>query len=257
MDDKKAGRSHHQDQRVRKSSSLGKPSSRPMEIIYGDVNAEVALHLDMIHMDIILRNIIAEFSSDQKLIKTARSISYKVGGVKKPVGKRIGGVCLEEIVKVMETLINNTPDLPSSVVAYVHTYLGLIRQQQEKFDGAIHAYIKALWIRVASHQPAELIAVASYRLGVAYILDDDIDNAKVSLKQSIQYYSQSSTMAMDHEFVLAAKKSLSEIKTQSSGDFSKSEQLSKKKQSRLDRDEDTVTTTDLTVSTGRRSLGQW
>ena len=65
---------------------------------------------------------------------------------------------------------------------------------------------------------------------------------------------------MDHEFVIAAKKCLSDIgntPTPRGGDEkSKSEQLRLKK-SRFDRDEETVTTSDMSEATGRRSLSQW
>jgi tetratricopeptide (TPR) repeat protein len=211
-----------------------------VEVLFGNVSTDVVLGLDAAHLDGILMKIICEFSADRRksLIKTAKSVSYNIGAVKKPVGTRIGGANLEEIADMMETLLSNT-NLPASVVAYVHTYLGMIRQQQKRYDDAIGAFVKALWIRRSCNQPLELIAVASYRLGVAHSLNDDIEDAKVALKQAIQYYSKV-PISMDHEFVVAAQKCLWELKH---GERSLSYRRIQDKLDLLDKDEATIRTT--------------
>lgn len=122
---------------------------------------------------------------------------------------------LEQIASVLETFLYTTSDLPAGVVAYVHTYLGLIRQQQERFGIAIESLIKALWIRRSAGQSFELIAVASHRLGVAYSLAENYTNAKAALKQAIEYYARTG-LSEDHEFVVLAKNQLFDIKTRSS-----------------------------------------
>lgn len=229
-------------------------SSKVVEAIFEGVSSDVVLGLDAAHLDIILMRIISQFSTNRKLVKKAQTLSYNIGAVKRPVGTRIGGVNLEEIAEVMETLLSTADNLPAGVVAYVHTYLGMIRQQQKRYDGAIDAFVKALWIRRSSSQPLELIAVASHRLGVVYSLNDDVEDAMVALKQAIQYYSKS-PISMDHEFVVAAQNILFELKKNDDRPLLTSQRLPTKLFDIFERDEGTVTTADITEggwSTSRR-----
>lgn len=246
--------------RIQQRSNQGKTRSaskmshhpRPVEPLFDEVSAEVVLDLDMDHLDIILRNVIKHFSDNRSLIKTARNLSYKVGAVKKPVGKRIGGVNLEDIAEVLETALSTLVELPTAVVAYIHTYLGMIHQQENRYDLAIASFVKALWLRRSAHQPVELIAVASYRLGLAYALNGDVVNAKAALKQAIQFYSKA-PMPMDHEFVLAAQNHLFELKKQGGADDA--DTFFKPKPFGIERDAETVTTSDsmtASYSEGRR-----
>jgi len=208
----------------------------------------------MDHLDVVLRNIVKDFSSNRSLVKKARSLSYQVGAVKKPVGKQIGGVNLEDIAEILETAVSTIDDLPSAAVAYIHTYLGLIRQQENRYGGAIDSFVKALWIRRSARQPIELIAVASYRLGVAYALNGDNGNATAALKQAIQFYSKAS-ISMDHEFVVAAQNYLFQLKKQHQGNGDGSDSFFKSKPFCSERDAETVTTKDSAsyYSEGRRS----
>ena len=144
----------------------------------------------------------------------------------------------------MEFMLSTKTALPSSVVAYIHTYLGMIRQQQKHYDAAIDAFVKALFIRRSANQPLVLIAVTCYRLGIAYRLNNDIDNAMLHLKQAIQYYSKAETISMDHQFVVAAQNSLFELKQ---GEGSSSARFSQSNTFRKSfKDEGTVSTSELT-----------
>lgn len=226
-------------------SGRGLGRSKPLvETIYEGVTMDVSLEIDPAHIDVILTRVIMDFSRSSKLIKTARSLSYKIGPVRQAVGKRIGGVEWEEIAVVLEMLLSSTKGLPGSVVAYVYTYLGMIRQRQKRFDMAVDAFVKALWIRKSSNQSPELIAVASYRLGAAYCLNNDKENAMAALKQAIQHFSSpSATISMDHDLVLATQNKLFIVKNYGRAS---SEKILRRADS--ERDTETVTTAGVTAS---------
>ena len=244
----------------KKESSERSPLVPPkplVETVYEGVTANVALELSAQHVDILLTKVMPTFSRNTKLIKTARSLSFRIGTVRQAVGKRIGGVDLEEIAVLIEMLLSTTKGLPGSVVAYVYTCLGMIRKRQKRYENAIDALVKALWIRLSAAQPPELIAVASHRLGAAYALNDDKENAIAALKRAIQYYSSSTSISMDHELVVATQNRLFILKN--FGRPSSERVLLKKAYSERG-DTETVKTADVTAGSwtdrGSRSHSQ-
>ena len=80
----------------RRSSLIGGKKktlpSRQVEVIFQGVTADVVLDLDAAHLDIVLVKITSEFSGNPDLVKKAKSLSYKIGAVKYPVGMKIGEV---------------------------------------------------------------------------------------------------------------------------------------------------------------------
>jgi tetratricopeptide (TPR) repeat protein len=174
-----------------------------MEKIYSNRTITVCFELDLDHLNLILYEAIALFSSDEELIEMARLKSRHLSAIYQKKEK-LTEDDLDQICTILETFLSSTSVLPAPVVAHVHTYIGLIRQHQERYDCAIDSLLKALWVRTSAQEPADHIAVASHRLGLAYGLASNVGQASSLLQKALQHY-QEAHVPRDHGFVLSAK----------------------------------------------------
>lgn len=166
----------------------------------------------MVHLNVILREVIRHYSTDKEIITTGRMVSSHISSVNRKIGKlSVGG--LDQIASVLETFLSSTEDLPAPIVAYVHTYLGLIRERQRRYDEAIDSLVKALWIRKSANESDINIAVASHRLGISYSHAGDYRNASAALRRALQYYARGN-LANNHRFVLSAANRLEAFRLQ-------------------------------------------
>ena len=178
-----------------------------METIYKDRSIPVRLGLDLNHLLLILREAISLFSTETELQNAARLKSEQLAALYEQ-DEQITEEDLDQICTILETFVSSPRDeLPPSLVAYVHTYVGLIRQDQRRYTCAVTSFLKALWVRTAAHDPAEQIAVATHRLGVAYGLAGELNQAASLLSKALQHY-EDAQVPGDHHFIRLAKKSL-------------------------------------------------
>ena len=191
----------------------GGRNSKLLEIVYNHRMVPVGDGLDIEHVVLVLAEAIPQFCPDHDLVQMARykaqHLALKYGG---PHGKQGGGPSLsdddlEDVAMILEDFLGSTNELPPNVVAYVHTYIGLVRQYQERYASAIVSLLKALWILKSSRGAPDRLAVSCYRLGLVYGLAGDFNEATTLLKRAIDYYDEAS-VAKDHHFVVVAKKAL-------------------------------------------------
>lgn len=192
--------------------------SKLLETIYSHRVIPVANGLDIEHLVVVLAEAIPEFCKDCDLVKMAKikarhlAMKYKDH---RHDGPAISADDLEDVAMILEDFLGSTESIPPSLVAYVHTYIGLVRQYEERYSSAIVSLLKALWIRKSSHEESDRLAVSCHRLGLVYGLAGDFEQAVNLLQRAIEYY-QEAKIAEDHHFVLGAKKSIKLFQEQKS-----------------------------------------
>lgn len=121
---------------------------------------------------------------------------------------------------------------PASLIAQIHTNIGLLQARQENFQSAIDHLVKALWmlrttttttttIRTSSQQQNKtssssysdhmMIGLTSHRLAIMYGLSLQYNQAASLLERAIQHYNGTPTMISskeDHPLIISAKQSL-------------------------------------------------
>jgi tetratricopeptide (TPR) repeat protein len=167
------------------------------------------LGLDADHLDLILRETIPRFSIDKELIAMARFLSMQLSEKELKHTEYV----LEQIAAILETFLSSTDALPPAVVAYVHTYLGLVDLQLKQHSSAINHLLKALWIRTSAHEPEDHIAVAQHRLALAYGAALEFSKATSLLQRAHQHYDEA-RVPRHHLFVKHARNSLEKYKVQ-------------------------------------------
>lgn len=187
----------------------GSKHGQLLETIYSDRVVPVGNGLDINHLVLVLAEAIPQFSNDSELMQTARrKARYLIENFPdRKHGTALSDDDLEDVAMILEDFLCSTENIPPNVVAYVHTYIGLVRQYQERYSSAIVSLLKALWIRKASHEEADRLAVSCHRLALVYGLAGDFEQATTLLERAIQYYDMAH-ISKDHHFVAGAKKSL-------------------------------------------------
>ncbi len=181
-----------------------------LETVYRQRVVPVVNCLDIEHIVVVLAEAIPEFCKDNDLVQMAMmkarylALKYRDQHDKRLV---IAEEDLEDVAMILEDFLGSTESIPPSLVAYVHTYIGLLRQYEERYSSAIVSLLKALWIRKSSHEEADRLAVSCHRLGLVYGLDKNFEQATKLLKRAIEYYHEAN-IADDHQFVMGAKSSI-------------------------------------------------
>jgi len=186
--------------------------------------------LDIEHLVVILAEAIPVYCKDDDLVQTARikarqlTVKYDEQYQQQhhqqhyhqkmqqqqnndDEGLLIADDDLEDVAMILEDFLGTTESIPPSLVAYVHTYIGLVRQYEERYASAIVSLLKALWIRKSSHEEADRLAVSCHRLGLVYGLAGDFEKAINLLNRAIEYY-QEANVSDDHPFVMGASNSI-------------------------------------------------
>jgi tetratricopeptide (TPR) repeat protein len=180
-----------------------------METIYRNRVVPVCIGLDLDHLTLILHEAIPLFSIDSELMEIAQMQYMHLTAVCEEKEK-LSEDDLDQIAIILETFVSSTKDLPPMVVAYAHTYIGLVRQHQERYPSAIDSLLKTLWVQTSAHEPADRIAVSSHRLGLAYGASSDFVQASSLLKKALQLYEEAHVPRY-HQFVLSAKRGLAQF----------------------------------------------
>lgn len=187
-------------------------NSQLLETVYSHRVVPVGNGLDIEHLVMVLAEALPEFCPNQELVQMARE---KARYLTRTYGQShhkqrqpsLSDDDLEDVAMILEDFLGSTEALPPTVVAYVHTYIGLVRQYQERYSSAIVSLLRALWIRKSAHDEPDRLAVSCHRLGLVYGLAGDFEQAKSLLDRAILYYEQAH-IAKDHHFVVGAKRSL-------------------------------------------------
>lgn len=167
------------------------------------VSAELGLNLEQ--LELILREAIKLYSDDEELIEMAMIHSQNVQTALENE-RRLSVDQVDQIATVLETFVSCSTEAPSTLVAHVHTKIGLLQLLQENFNSAINHLLKALWIRNNAQESADRLALASHRLGLAYGMSSNFFQATSLLEKAIQCYDEAHVPA-SHHLVLSAKQS--------------------------------------------------
>eukprot|EP00545_Synedropsis_sp_CCMP1620_P003182 CAMPEP_0119006698 /NCGR_PEP_ID=MMETSP1176-20130426/2472_1 /TAXON_ID=265551 /ORGANISM="Synedropsis recta cf, Strain CCMP1620" /LENGTH=266 /DNA_ID=CAMNT_0006958661 /DNA_START=95 /DNA_END=895 /DNA_ORIENTATION=- len=143
---------------------------------------------DYCECDVLVRHIRAQFSG-----LAARNTS----------NKDLSRQELGEIVDALQEIVNTSPRLSPKVVAYIHSTIGLVRQLRGENDAAIHAFMKALWIATATHEPnAVEIGLTVHRLGIVHGQNGNLNQAATMLEKALAIY-QSAELTEAHPYVIS------------------------------------------------------
>jgi tetratricopeptide (TPR) repeat protein len=180
-----------------------------LETVYSHRVVPVGNGLDLDHLLLVLAEAIPQFSTDTELVQMARTKARYLAETFPDAkqGTALSDDDLEDVAMILEDFLSSTKNMPPDMVAYVHTYIGLVRQYQERYSSAVVSLLKALWIRKASHEEADRLAVSCHRLGLVYGLAGDFEQATTLLERAIQYYDEAH-IAKGHHFVTGARKAL-------------------------------------------------
>jgi tetratricopeptide (TPR) repeat protein len=195
-----------------------------LETVYNHRVVPAGNGLDMEHLVVILAEAIPEFCKDHDLVHMARSKArqltmkyrrdnddddryYNHHNQHHHDSRCYAEEDIEDVAMILEDFLGSTPSLPPCLVAYVHTYIGLVRQYEQRYSSAIVSLLKALWIRKSSHEEADQLAVSCHRLGLVHGLAGDFDQATNLLQRALDYYREAH-IANEHEFVVGARRSL-------------------------------------------------
>jgi tetratricopeptide (TPR) repeat protein len=159
------------------------------------------IELELDQVEVIIRDVIPTYSKDKELVEMASQFCRSKNRSK------WSGDDFDEIVSMMNSFFDCAPSLPPSLVAFVHTSIGLIRHKQHEYTCAIESFLKALWLMSAAQEPSEQIGVALHRLSMAYGRIGENRQAQKLLEQALINYDRAS-LSKSHASVIAASERL-------------------------------------------------
>lgn len=176
-----------------------------IETLYQNRTVTAELGLNLEQLELILREAIKLYSNDEELIEMSTVQSRNIRIVREE-GQRLSADTNDQIVTVLETFVSSSTEVPSMLVAHIHTNMGLLQLFRENFKTAINHLLKALWIKSNAQESSDRIALASHRLALAYGLSSNFVEATSLLEKAIQCYHEAH-LPDNHQLVLSAKQS--------------------------------------------------
>lgn len=130
------------------------------------------------------------------------------------LGRDIGSADeLNQVVNMLSAILSSAQGLPSKAVARVHSFVGMIRAKQNKYDCAIRSFLKALWLQTSKMDtPALDIAMTENRLGLAYGNSGNLPQAISLLEKSLEDY-EKAKMKVEHFCVVEAQSALADFRS--------------------------------------------
>lgn len=120
---------------------------------------------------------------------------------------------LNEVITMLSAFLGSAPGLSSNLVAQVHSYVGLIREKQQRHTCAIRSLLKALWLQTSTAgTPLLAIAITENRLGLAYGMSGNYPQAISLLEKAIDCYVKTGVKA-DHPCMINAQAVLSDFRS--------------------------------------------
>jgi tetratricopeptide (TPR) repeat protein len=111
---------------------------------------------------------------------------------------------LGDIVDTLKEILNTSPLLGPKLVAYIHSTIGLVRQLRGESEAAIHAFMKALWIATATHDPDTIeIGLTVHRLGIVHGRTGNLNEAVTMLEKALALY-RSADLSESHPYFVSA-----------------------------------------------------
>lgn len=121
---------------------------------------------------------------------------------------------LNEVVNMFGAILTSARGLPPRYVGQVHSFVGMIRAKQKRFDCAIRSFLKALWLQTSTTDTPVLdTAITQHRLGMAYGDSKNFAQAISLLEKSLQDYERAK-MKAEHSCILAAQSALLDFRSQ-------------------------------------------
>lgn len=172
-------------------------------------NTALQVGLDVVELEVFLCDVIQRFSADKELYQVASSKCARLVDNSKVNGLESCSDELANILSVLSTFLSTSNDsLPPMVVFEVHFHVGLIRESQRDYDGAIPSYLKALWIASATDGfPNDRLALTLHSLGRSYGCHGDFHKARRLLQKALTTYEEMQ-LHRDHPCMIDARASL-------------------------------------------------
>jgi len=177
------------------------PTEVITEIIYKNYAMDVSLELKPRHLLFVFRTIMKD------ALKGRTDLSATAERIAANISPTLSDDNLDQMAVLLQTYLDTTSDLSPSFVACLHTYLGLIHEQRRQYSSAGDSFVKALWMRQASHDHPYHVALAAHRIGRTQGKAGNYQEACATLLKALSLY-DSTELAKDHPFVISAQDSL-------------------------------------------------
>jgi hypothetical protein len=105
----------------------------------------------------------------------------------------------------------SSPVLPPSLLADIHSCIGMLKAKTSRRDSAVRHLMTALWIQKRAKVETIDIAVTKHRLALAYIGNQDYSSAANLLEEAFADYGRAQ-MKLDHPCRADAQRSLRHIR---------------------------------------------
>jgi tetratricopeptide (TPR) repeat protein len=120
---------------------------------------------------------------------------------------------LEGIADALKDLLHHSPIMPLTLVAKVHSTIGIIHQMMGENDYALNAFTKALYLHTKAANPDILeVGLLMSRIGVLRKRKGDHDVAFNMLLRALQIYKRQGVNE-NHTYYLATKIELQGIRS--------------------------------------------
>jgi hypothetical protein len=173
----------------------------------------ITLGLDLHKLETLLCMTGMEYCTDNVIaLKNFRRFSGMASQRKNSV-KNLDRDEWEEIADALNDLMCNAPRMPLKLIAHIHTTIGLIRQSMARYDCAISAFTKALFLYKKMETTKEIeVALLISRIGVAKTLKGNSHEGTKMLKKALQIY-RCAGLSENHIYLMSAKLELEGLKS--------------------------------------------
>jgi tetratricopeptide (TPR) repeat protein len=121
---------------------------------------------------------------------------------------------MEDVAVILSAFMDSSsPNLPTSVVYQVHSFMGLISLARQDNEAALSSFTKALWIVVNATNneiPQEQQAVTVQRMGMVYGASGQYREASNLLRKAMAIY-EKTNIGTDHDCIRDARKAMIEF----------------------------------------------
>lgn len=117
---------------------------------------------------------------------------------------------IQEIIVLLKTVLDTSRTVSPSILANIHSTIGLLCQVQRHTNLAIHSFTISLWIQSKQGSNQIDIALSIHRIALCHSSLGHFDVATFLLKRALDLYSES-RLCKRHPFMIHAKEELEHV----------------------------------------------